>query len=57
MSCILGHGLDAGNPTQPAAHPPERSLWYCDLIEPNDWVQPDPGRLLVTLEQADSGQA
>ena len=34
---FLGHGLAAGNPTQPAARPPDRSLWYCGLIEPNAW--------------------
>jgi lysophospholipase L1-like esterase len=34
---FLGHGLAAGDPTQPAAHPPNHALWYCDLIEPNAW--------------------
>ena len=34
---FLGHGLAAGDPTQPAARPPDRSLWYCGLIEPNAW--------------------
>jgi lysophospholipase L1-like esterase len=34
---FLGHGLAAGNPTQPAARPPDRDLWYCGLIEPNAW--------------------
>jgi hypothetical protein len=34
---FLGHGLAAGDPTQPAARPPDRDLWYCGLIEPNAW--------------------
>jgi hypothetical protein len=34
---FLGHGLAAGDPTQSAAHPPDRGLWYCNLIEPNAW--------------------
>jgi lysophospholipase L1-like esterase len=34
---FLGHGLTAGDPTQPAAHPPDRDLWYRGLIEPNAW--------------------
>jgi lysophospholipase L1-like esterase len=34
---FLGHGLAAGDPTQPAARPPDRRLWYCGLIEPNAW--------------------
>jgi lysophospholipase L1-like esterase len=34
---FLGHGLAAGDPTQSAARPPDRGLWYCDLIEPNAW--------------------
>jgi lysophospholipase L1-like esterase len=34
---FLGHGMVAGDPSQPAARPPNRALWYCDLIEPNAW--------------------
>jgi lysophospholipase L1-like esterase len=34
---FLGHGLAAGDPTQPAAHPPDPALWYRELIEPNAW--------------------
>jgi lysophospholipase L1-like esterase len=34
---FLGHGLAAGDPTQPAARPRGRGLWYCRLIEPNAW--------------------
>jgi lysophospholipase L1-like esterase len=34
---FLGHGLAAGDPTQPTARPPGRGLWYCGLIEPNAW--------------------
>jgi lysophospholipase L1-like esterase len=34
---FLGHGLAAGDPTQPAARPRDRGLWYCRLIEPNAW--------------------
>jgi len=34
---FLGHGLAAGDPTQLAARPPDRGLWYCGLIEPNAW--------------------
>jgi hypothetical protein len=29
--------MAAGDPSQPAARPPDRGLWYCDLIEPNAW--------------------
>jgi lysophospholipase L1-like esterase len=34
---FLGHGLDAGDPSQPAARPQDRGLWYRDLFEPNAW--------------------
>jgi GDSL-like Lipase/Acylhydrolase family len=34
---FLDHGLAAGDPTQPAARPHDRGLWYCGLIEPNAW--------------------
>ncbi|MDP8927208.1 MAG: GDSL-type esterase/lipase family protein [Actinomycetota bacterium] len=34
---FLGHGVLAGDPGQPSARPPERALWYCNLIEPNAW--------------------
>lgn len=34
---FLGHGVLAGDPTQPSARPHERALWYCNLIEPNAW--------------------
>jgi len=34
---FLGHGLAAGDPTQLAARPPDRGLWYCGVIEPNAW--------------------
>ncbi len=34
---FLGHGVLAGDPSQPSARPPERALWYCNLIEPNAW--------------------
>jgi lysophospholipase L1-like esterase len=34
---FLGHGLAAGDPTQPAPRPASRALWYCNLIEPNAW--------------------
>jgi len=30
-------GLAASDPTQPAARPPDRGLWYRDLFEPNAW--------------------
>src|SRR5215213_6284373 len=44
---FLGHGMAAGDPTQPAARPPDRGLWYCRLIEPNAWgCERDPRRLL-----------
>ncbi len=32
-----GHGVAAGDPSQPASHPDNRQLWYCDVIEPNAW--------------------
>jgi lysophospholipase L1-like esterase len=55
---FLGHGLAAGDPTQPAARPPDRDLWYCDLIEPNAWgASQIRTAFWATLEQADSGQA
>jgi lysophospholipase L1-like esterase len=34
---FLGHGLQAGNPGQGDARPGNRSLWYCQIIEPNAW--------------------
>ncbi len=34
---FLGHGLAAGDPSQPMARPPDPDLWYCRLIEPNAW--------------------
>ena len=34
---FLGHGLATGNPAQADARPPERDLWYCQVIEPNAW--------------------
>jgi lysophospholipase L1-like esterase len=35
--CFLGHGLSVGNPGQGDPRPPDRQLWYCDVIEPNAW--------------------
>jgi lysophospholipase L1-like esterase len=32
-----GHGLLAGDPTRREPRPAERSLWFCNLIEPNAW--------------------
>jgi len=32
-----GHGLSAGDPSQPEPRPANRSLWFCDVIEPNAW--------------------
>jgi lysophospholipase L1-like esterase len=55
---FLGHGLAAGDPTQPAARPPDRDLWYCDLIEPNAWGASEiRAAFWATLERADTGQA
>lgn len=34
---FLGHGLARGDPSQPAARPTDRELWYCLVIEPNAW--------------------
>ena len=34
---FLGHGLKAGDPTQGHPRPADRNLWYCNLIEPNQW--------------------
>ena len=34
---FLGHGLAVGNPGQADSRPPDRQLWYCDVIEPNAW--------------------
>jgi hypothetical protein len=36
-ACFQGHGLLAGNPMGRDARPPDRDLWFCDLIEPNAW--------------------
>jgi lysophospholipase L1-like esterase len=55
---FLGHGLAAGDPTQPAAQPPDRDLWYCDLIEPNAWGASEiRAAFWATLEQAATEQA
>ena len=55
---FLGHGLVAGNPTQPVADPPNRDLWYCNLIEPNAWGASEiRGAFWTMLEQADTEQA
>ena len=32
-----GHGLLAGDPTDPSPRPANRDLWFCRLIEPNAW--------------------
>ena len=54
---FLGHGLAAGDPTQPAARPACRDLWYCDLIEPNAWgASQIRAAFWATLEQLDSEQ-
>ncbi|HEV2060530.1 MAG TPA: SGNH/GDSL hydrolase family protein, partial [Solirubrobacteraceae bacterium] len=34
---FFGHGLRAGDPAQPDARPRNRTLWYCQIIEPNAW--------------------
>jgi hypothetical protein len=34
---FLGHGLATGNPAQDDPRPPDRGLWYCQVIEPNSW--------------------
>lgn len=34
---FLGHGLQAGDPTQGDPQPEDRRLWYCNVIEPNAW--------------------
>jgi lysophospholipase L1-like esterase len=53
---FLGHGLAAGDPTQPAARPPNRDLWYCDLIEPNAWgASQIRAAFWAALERADTG--
>jgi lysophospholipase L1-like esterase len=55
---FLGHGLAAGDPAQPAARPPDRDLWYCDLIEPNAWGASEiRAAFWATLERADGEQA
>jgi lysophospholipase L1-like esterase len=55
---FLGHGLTIGNPAQQAARPPERGMWYCDLIEPNAWGASEiRAAFWATLERADSEQA
>jgi lysophospholipase L1-like esterase len=49
---FLGHGLATGNPTQRAARPADRGLWYCDLIEPNAWGASEiRAALWATLER------
>lgn len=32
-----GHGILAGDPSQPEPRPAQRALWYCNVIEPNAW--------------------
>jgi len=32
-----GHGILAGDPAQPDPRPPQRDLWFCQVIEPNAW--------------------
>jgi lysophospholipase L1-like esterase len=32
-----GHGLAAGDPTDPSPRPANREQWFCRLIEPNAW--------------------
>lgn len=32
-----GHGILAGDPSQPLARPADRRLWFCNVIEPNAW--------------------
>jgi lysophospholipase L1-like esterase len=34
---FLGHGLAAGDVTQPDPRPDNAELWYCHVIEPNAW--------------------
>ena len=55
---FLGHGLAAGDPTQPTARPSDRDLWYCDLIEPNAWGASEiRAAFWATLERAATAQA
>jgi lysophospholipase L1-like esterase len=55
---FLGHGLATGDPTQPAARPPDRHLWYRQLIEPNAWGASEiRAAFWATLEQAATEQA
>jgi hypothetical protein len=55
---FLGHGLTTGNPAQPAARPPNRGLWYCDLIEPNAWGASEiRAAFWATLERTATEQA
>ncbi|HEY6312186.1 MAG TPA: SGNH/GDSL hydrolase family protein [Streptosporangiaceae bacterium] len=34
---FLGHGVTAGDPSQPLPMPASRDLWYCGAVEPNAW--------------------
>lgn len=34
---FLGHGITAGDPSQPLPRPANRDLWYCGVVEPNAW--------------------
>lgn len=34
---FLGHGITAGDPSQPLPRPASRDLWYCGAVEPNAW--------------------
>jgi len=36
-ACFTGHGLLAGDPARPEPRPRERTLWLCNVIEPNAW--------------------
>jgi lysophospholipase L1-like esterase len=55
---FLGHGLATGNPAQSAARPPNRGLWYCNLIEPNAWGASEiRAAFWATLERTATEQA
>jgi lysophospholipase L1-like esterase len=55
---FLGHGLAAGDPTQQAARPADRGLWYCGLIEPNAWGASEiRASFWETLRRAGSGSS
>ena len=50
-----GHGLLAGDASQPDVRPAERDLWLCHVIEPNDWGASGVREAFWAAAELDSG--